>query len=316
MKSSLSDKEKSTMNEADNVIVPSYWTEYTVNVENISFRMLGDMHHHGYNLNSEQKQLIISLNQLHTHTYAEMFVCIAGNIILKTECGTIEVGESDMVIIPAEMKHVKCDDDNGAEWFSISFSCTRRHIRGCQNLFGYYNRLCTAYKPLILRGNQLLCLQAASLTASGTGKPSAVTALALMHLLSEFADLYHADIPAPKQHTTKEESALNRTALLQHIIVTQYVNDLTEQYIAEKLFISTRQLQRIMKKQYGMTLHQTVIDLRLKTAAEMLLTSALSAEEIGRTVGFPSKSGFYREFTKKFGIPPMQYRKQNKTDPS
>ena len=65
-----------------------------------------------------------------------------------------------------------------------------------------------------------------------------------------------------------------------------------------------------------MPLHQTVIDMRLKTAVKMLITSTQSAEEIGRTVGFPSKSGFYREFTKKFGIPPMQYRKQNKTDPS
>lgn len=311
----LSGKE-STFMEDQVELMPSCWNEYTVNVENMSFRMLGDMRHHGYNLNKEQKQLVLSFNQLHTHTYAELFVCLAGSIVLKTENGTIEVGKSDMVIIPAEMKHVKCDNDNGAEWFSISFSCTRRHIRGCQNLFGYYNRLCTAYKPLILRGNHSLCQQAASLTASGTGKPSAVTALALMHLLSEFADLYHADIPAPKQHTTKEESALNRTALLQHIIVTQYVNDLTEQYIAEKLFISTRQLQRIMKKQYGMTLHQTVIDLRLKTAAEMLITSMQSAEEIGRAVGFPSKSGFYREFSKKFGIPPIQYRKQNKIEPS
>ena len=61
-----------------------------------------------------------------------------------------------------------------------------------------------------------------------------------------------------------------------------------------------------------MPLHQTVIDMRLKTAVKMLITSTQSAEEIGRTVGFPSKSGFYREFTKKFGIPPMQYRKKIK----
>ena len=202
------------------LVLSSYWTEYTVNTENMSFRMLGDMRHHGYDLNTEQKQLILSLNQLHTHTYAEMFVCIAGNIILKTECGTIEVGESDMVIIPAEMKHVKCDDNNGAEWFSISFSCTRRHTRGCQNLFSYYNRLCTANIPLILRGCPQLCRQAASLTEPDTKKPGAIIALALMQLLTEFADLYHTDIPAPKPRSNTEESALNRAALLQHILVT------------------------------------------------------------------------------------------------
>lgn len=315
IRSMLSEKE-STFMEDQFKLTPSYWNECTVNVENVSFHMLRGMRHHGYNPNKEQKHPVHYLNQLHTHTYAELFVCLAGSIVLKTESGTIEVGESDMVIIPAEMKHVKCDNDNGAEWFSVSFSCTRRHIRNCQNLFGYYNRFCKATTPLILRGNQLLCQQATSLTESGTGKPSAVIALALMQLLIEFADLYHGDIPVPKQHTTAEESALDRTALLQHIILTQFANDLTEQYIAEKLFISTRQLQRIIKKQYGMSLRRTVIDLRLKTAAEMLLTSKLSAEEIGRTVGFSSKSGFYREFSKKFGVPPMKYRVQNKTAPA
>ena len=141
-------------------------------------------------------------------------------------------------------------------------------------------------------------------------------ALTLMQLLSDFADLYRADIPTPTLHALKHEAALDRSALLQHIIASQFMNDVTAQSTAQQLFISTRQLERIMKKRYGMSFRQTITDLRLKTAAKMLSESVLSAEDIGRTVGFSSKASFYREFVKKFGIPPMQFRKHNKINPS
>ena len=303
-------------NTHENRLIPTYWKEYKVNVENMTFRMLGDMRAHGYVAELESEQIILYLNQLHTHPYAEMFLCTKGIIMLNSEQGIIEIAAGDAVIIPAETKHVKCADNDAAEWFAISFTCTRRHVRGCQNLFSFYNRLCTADKPLIIRGNMDFCQKASCLTDSAAQKPPAMIALTLMQLLSDFADLYRADIPTPTLHTLKDEAALDRSALLQHIIASQFMNDVTAQSTAKQLFISTRQLERIMKKRYGMSFRQTITDLRLKTAAKMLTESARSAEEIGRTVGFSSKSGFYREFSKKFGIPPLQYRRQNQTNPS
>lgn len=295
---------------------PFHWNEYTVNAENMTFRMLIDTSRHGYIPQQESEQIIFSLNQLHTHTYAEMFICTAGTIFLNTEHGTIGMTAGDAVIIPAETKHVKCADNEDAEWFTISFTCIRRHVRGCQNLFSFYHRLCTADHPLIIRGHMEFCQKALRLTESAAEKLPAMTALALMQLLSDFTNRYNADLPAPKLHTMKDEAALNRSALLQYIIASQFMNDLTAQSTARQLFISTRQLERIMKKRYGMSFRQTVTDLRLITAAKMLTESNLSAEKIGRTVGFSSKAGFYREFVKKYGIPPIQYRKQKILDPS
>ena len=296
-------------------IFPVYWKEYSVNTENLTFRMLGDMRDKGYYPENEPEHIILSLNQLHTHTYAEMFVCMSGTISIKTAQNQIDMAAGDLVIIPVEIEHVKCSDLQEGEWFSISFTCVRRHARGCQNLFSIYNRICTNDGPIIIRNQPEFCSTALRISEGSSGKMPAMIALDLMHLLTDITDLYFSSSPQPRHYSSSEETDINRAAHLQHIITTQFMNNITPQSVADQLFVSTRQLERIMKKRYGKSLRQTIIELRLKAAAEMLLLPERSAEEIGRTVGFTSKATFYREFSKKFGIPPMQYRKQNKTVP-
>ncbi len=296
-------------------IFPVYWKEYSVNTENLTFRMLGDMRDKGYYPENEPEHIILSLNQLHTHTYAEMFVCMSGTISIKTAQDQIDMAAGDLVIIPVKIEHVKCSDHQEGKWFSISFTCVRRHARGCQNLFSIYNRICTNDGPIIIRNQPEFCSTAFRISEGSSGKMPAMIALDLMHLLTDITDIYFSSSPQPRQYAFSEENDINRAAHLQHIITSQFMNNITPQSVADQLFVSTRQLERIMKKRYGKSLRQTIIDLRLKAAAEMLLFPERSAEEIGRTVGFTSKAAFYREFSKKFGIPPMQYRKQNKTVP-
>ncbi|NLZ37661.1 MAG: helix-turn-helix domain-containing protein [Clostridiales bacterium] len=45
--------------------------------------------------------------------------------------------------------------------------------------------------------------------------------------------------------------------------------------------------------------------------AEMLRTSDMSAERIAMMVGFSSKNTFWKEFRKKYGVTPAEYRKGN-----
>ena len=51
-------------------------------------------------------------------------------------------------------------------------------------------------------------------------------------------------------------------------------------------------------------------NIRLEHAAELLLEEPLSAEEIGRMVGYSSASYFSSAFKQKFGLSPQAYRKQ------
>ena len=84
------------------------------------------------------------------------------------------------------------------------------------------------------------------------------------------------------------------------------ISDVTE--IAELFRISERQLSRIFSEAYGITPWAYVIDCRLRAAAEMLISTKLKITDIAAACGYKSFWHFDREFAKKFGLPPSEYR--------
>lgn len=106
---------------------------------------------------------------------------------------------------------------------------------------------------------------------------------------------------------TNDMTRLNQ---LDWFINSGFMLDLTAQEIADSLFISVRQLSRIANNRYGKTLHQVIIEKRLATAEQLMLTTDLTTESIAAAVGFGSRYSFLREFQKRYKMPPSEYRKK------
>lgn len=87
---------------------------------------------------------------------------------------------------------------------------------------------------------------------------------------------------------------------------------ITEEHMAKWFNLSKRQLSRVLQNIYGKSFRQLLIEERLNRAAQMLLTTDQSVEEIASAVGYTSLSGFYSAFRQKFGISVGQYRKMGK----
>ena len=77
--------------------------------------------------------------------------------------------------------------------------------------------------------------------------------------------------------------------------------------VAEKLFIHPVYLNRIFKKEKGVTVGQYIISERMKLAAELLKTKNLSANVVSELVGYKSYANFNSMFKKVFGCSPSQY---------
>jgi len=73
-------------------------------------------------------------------------------------------------------------------------------------------------------------------------------------------------------------------------------------------------LYRIFMQQLSMSPSRYVMDYRLNRAARMLATTELTITEVAYSVGFKDISHFSRSFNKKFGMPPLQYRKTKGAD--
>ncbi len=86
---------------------------------------------------------------------------------------------------------------------------------------------------------------------------------------------------------------------------------LRPEFIAEQLHMNTRSLYRRFKKISDMTPSDFIKDCKLAYAAQLLVTTNMSVQEILYAIGNTNKSYFYKEFARKYQVTPKDYRNMN-----
>lgn len=104
---------------------------------------------------------------------------------------------------------------------------------------------------------------------------------------------------------TKEELLVNK---ITYIFEACHGN-IGREELALLLNYNSDYLNRIVKRQTGMSLMSYGQLFCLKEAERLLLESSKSIAEIVRGLGFSNRSYFYRVFEKKYGMTPKEYRK-------
>jgi transcriptional regulator GlxA family with amidase domain len=83
--------------------------------------------------------------------------------------------------------------------------------------------------------------------------------------------------------------------------------------VAEKLNISSRQLQRIFKQiDPDRTFSRILEEIRLQAVCSKLEASALPIEHIAESEGFTNATYLHSVFRKRLGMTPAAYRKSKK----
>ena len=80
--------------------------------------------------------------------------------------------------------------------------------------------------------------------------------------------------------------------------------------LAERCFYNPSYFSRVFRKKVGKTLLEYIQDRRLELAAQQLSQTDASIEQILVRCGWQDKSTFYRNFHRKYGMTPAQYRKK------
>jgi transcriptional regulator GlxA family with amidase domain len=83
----------------------------------------------------------------------------------------------------------------------------------------------------------------------------------------------------------------------------------TVKEMSEIVDLSPAHLPRVFKINIGISPMAYLNTLRLEKARELLENTFLQVKQIGRRVGLKNDSHFTREFRKKFGFSPTEYRK-------
>jgi len=91
-------------------------------------------------------------------------------------------------------------------------------------------------------------------------------------------------------------------------IQTNYMKHLTNEDIAKEFFLNPIYMNRIFKKQTGISIHAFILKYRLNVAMTILRTGNVSIQETAAMVGFQDPIHFNKTFKKHIGTTPNQYR--------
>ncbi|WNR45761.1 AraC family transcriptional regulator [Paenibacillus roseipurpureus] len=121
----------------------------------------------------------------------------------------------------------------------------------------------------------------------------------LQSIQSYRAESTHRD---PK---AENELRLNR---IQEFVQNELHRPITAEEVAHLVFLSPRQINRLLQKQLGCSLMELIVKYRLEQAVYSLQHSNLSIEDIALCCGFTSRYYMYQVFRKYGYLPPAELR--------
>lgn len=123
----------------------------------------------------------------------------------------------------------------------------------------------------------------------------------LTFLMEESWHPGHAQITGGKKQNLQE---------IKDYLDTHYREKITLDVLAERFYINKFYLTRVFKEQFGQSVTNYLVQLRITQAKRMLRFTDNSIESIAQECGLSDANYFSRLFKKVEGVPPGEYRKQ------
>ena len=104
-----------------------------------------------------------------------------------------------------------------------------------------------------------------------------------------------------------------RTEIIEPFFGLHYGEAVYPGLLADQLHISVSQLNRVLKKLYGSSFKQKLLETRIEVAKDLLLTTGLHVSQIAERVGYEEASNFCCMFRRKTGVSPAQFRQEHRS---
>lgn len=95
-----------------------------------------------------------------------------------------------------------------------------------------------------------------------------------------------------------------------NLVEDNYMNDISLEWMADKVFLSPSYLSNYFKKETGKSFVKYITSYRLERARDLLQNTNMKIVDISEKVGYCNTSYFCLNFKNHFGISPTQYREK------
>ena len=250
-----------------------------------------------YSTSSYEKRADLSAKYFHYHAAYEMFLCMDGGVTVYTKSGETEYSDT-VVIIPPFFEHFSIR----ARAYRILFSIDST---GSSDLSEFLSGICRTDAILSICAPRVSAIYFDELRRALTSSDPLSDEVAELLLKLFFHKLYD-ESPKPKK-PQKRTAVANYLTKIDSLIFNLEEN-VTLEYAARVLGLSTKQASRVIKKHYNASLSHLIMQRRLDAARRLLEATDMSISEIAENVNFHSESYFYNCFRREYGMTPRKYR--------
>ncbi len=247
---------------------------------------------------------------LHGHSHAEIFTCKSGEITLEFPQATVTLYQNDGVIIPPSMLHNRINRDKEIDTNAFGVVCSEINCQVEYDLYSFISKYINGKNIVLFRNKPEFCAIVDKILNNNNQTNKFILSISFV---TEFCKLFSPEdftIENLKVKTETNVKNIDRLVKLDFLINTKFMTGLNNKQVASELFISERQLARLVREHYGSTLHALIVNKRVEAAATLLEKTDYSVESISLLVGFKSKTAFYNDFYKIYGYTPTEYRQK------
>lgn len=248
-----------------------------------------------------------SMKQMHNHIFYEVFFVTDVPLLIHTE-NEKKVFLNKIVVVPPRFKHYAESTIN-----TFKPTCYRIAITPISkktshnNIINLFNA--DDFTVLPLPEDLMPLLKRLSAT-NQTENNSNAKVNALLRLI--MLDLY--DLLSKNKNSDEIDNYSGKYSYVDKI--DAYVNEIDKvlkiKELASIMYLSEKQVARIIKAEYGCTFTKLVNDKKMIAAAALLKSSTYPISTIISLLGFETENYFYRVFKSYYNTTPLQFRKNSK----
>ncbi|MBR3933170.1 MAG: helix-turn-helix domain-containing protein [Clostridia bacterium] len=282
------------------------YSELILNIDDIQFTLISVTGFIDPTLLEHQGKIM----NLHYHDCYEVFCVEDGELTFMFEKEEASYGKNDLIVIAPYFNHTVTKNAVTNKYRDrILFSFKKNVLK---NAYHLHKMLSAALEmPVVsLRINSHVCEIFKLLKDAITSKNRLMASLYFHEIIAAIINKTKNDSDH-NEPNIMPDSITGRNQKIQMMINQYYTSDISLEYIAQNLNLSTRQVSRFIKQQYGCTYRELITRMRMKTAMELLITSKHTITEIAMEVGFKSTKGFYKAFKAYYGSLPTKFRKKS-----
>lgn len=296
--------------EFDNYTVHKH-KEFVFNLENTKFTHVLDI------ISETEAKTPKPSSKLHSHPYYELYYVIDDDFYMNIEDKINIFHKDDIICVSPFVNHYALPSQNNVEKpLVINFTFEKNELKTNHDLHkkimklfsGPYLHLtsCSMLYPTIYK----FALPSEDAIKASLFEHSVNFSIIILNLIMLSSKSNNIYSPNLEKNPFSSESNISRLTTISNIINKHFTTGITLQNIADTLNMSTKQISRIIHKEYGCTFYRLIINLRINQATKMLVSTNLSVTEISHQVGYDSTSNFYKAFKKIHNCMPLEYREK------